>query len=361
MKRTILTSVLAFLLVSGAAAKEKPTYLNIKDLSVKGKIEGENITFTIDLTAEAKKARQEIALVSGDMVLLDVIEPKKDYDMRYDPAGRVYYMSLLRSGTRKVSADFAARPVAVEGGPWRESIFSIPASRMRKLEVECDRTDLEVLFPGALRLNREMRDGKLVITAILEPGRPFAVRWKPQVGELEGKLVLSSEANTIATASAGALRLDTLFVFDIAQGKLRELTFSVPDKVSVTQVHGAHIREWRIDGRTLSVILNRELTKQYALQIVSETALPKFPAEITLPVIQPRGGIRSGGHLAVGTDSAIHLMVQKTGGLSQIDGSAFRRIVLDREKPRHLPRSKVFYYVYASSPYQMEIKPGWPW
>ncbi len=364
MKRVSLALVCVTLMLCGSTAwgwgrKETAKPLEIRELSVKGEIEKENITFTLDFLAEIKRKDQEIPLVTGDMVLDSVVEPKKGYRVRYDKETKTYYLSLQRGGKQKVAVSFAARPVVMAEAQWRESQFSIPASRIRRLEVVCDRTDLEVRFPGALRLNRDIKDGKLVITAILGPGRPFAVRWKPQVGELEGKLVLSSTANTVALASPGALRLDTLFVFDISQGKLRELDFTVPKALSVTQVSGTHIRDWRIagegDAQKLSVILNRPLTKQYALQIISETVLPKFPCEVTVPVIEPQGGIRAGGNLSIGTDSAIQLMVKKTGGLSQVDASAFPRIVLDREHSRRLPRAKVFYYAHATSPYQLGL------
>jgi len=352
---------ISLLFLSGfVSAGQKEKDIEIKDLSIKGRIEGENITFNLDFAARVRRNQEMIGLVSGDLVLEAVSKPDKGYELKYDRELNTYYMSWDRAGTHEVSIDFAVRPIIVEKGPWREALFSIPASQVRKLEVVCDHTDLEIQFPGAMRLSREVKDGQLVATAILGPGLPFAVRWKPQVEKLDAKLVLSSQANTIANVSTGALKMDTLFVFDISQGRLKKLSFSVPQNLSVTQVRGRFIRDWQIEEkgkvRTLSVILNRALTDNYAMQILSEMVLPKFPIEIDLPVIEPERGIHAGGNLAVGTNSAIQLVVKQTAALSQIDAAMFPRIILDRKHPRPLPRSKTFFYTYATSPYQMKLK-----
>ena len=211
------------------------------------------------------------------------------------------------------------------------------------------------------RVERTREQDHLVVTAIAGPGKPFVVRWKPQVEPLDAKLVVSSEANTVATVSAAALRIDSLFVFDIAQGKLSELRFVLPRSLGVTQVRGADIRDWSVDdaagpGRLLKVSLVRPQAQQYALHIIAEQPLPPFPCALALPVIRPADGIRAGGHLAVGTSSAIQLQVRQTSGLSQIDTQAFPRVLMDRQHPRALPAAKAFYYSFAASPYQLQVK-----
>jgi len=334
--------------------------LKLSDVKVAGVIEGENISFKLDFSAEAKKAEQEIVLVSGFVVLKDVEAPVKGYRLRYDAGQHRYMMEWPRKGTYNTSVTFVALPKIGRDKAWREASFNIPVSRMRELEITCDRTDLEVKFPGALRVTRTIKDDKLVMTAILGPGLPFAVRWRPKVAELDAALVINSEANTIATIRAGALGLDSLYIFDIAQGKLREVKFELPETLNVTQVRGQFVRDWRIDGtgadRQLTVALNRAQIKEYALQIVSEMSLPKFPNAFDLPVIKPKGAIRASGHLALGTNSAIHMIVDNAAGLSQTEVAGFPRIVLDRKRPRRLPAAKAFYYTYASTPYRVHLK-----
>lgn len=66
------------------------------------------------------------------------------------------------------------------------------------------------------------------------PGKPFAIRWKPQVQELEAKLVSACDCNTVIVAAAGAIRLDSLFIFDVSQGRLEQLRFRVPAAYSAS-------------------------------------------------------------------------------------------------------------------------------
>ena len=356
---SVLAVVLLTSLSSVSYGREKGPPFSISDLNVKGSIEREHFSFGLTFQVEVKDRDHKVGLATGDLVLEGLVTPVRDAKVTYDPDARGYSLMFRKSGRYDVEASFAARPVLVEGGPWRESSFSVPSSQMRELELVCDRTDLEVEFPNALRLTRELRDGKLTMKAVLGPGQPFTVRWKPHVQEMEAKLVVSSEANTIVTAGVGTLRQDTVFVFSISQGRMSDLAFRVPPDLNVTEVRGEHIRDWRIEGdgeeRTLAVSLNLKQEAQYSLQLTSEMVLPEFPLEVALGTIEPIGGIRSAGHLAVGTNSAIHLVVQRTSALSQVDASDFPRIVLDSSRERPIPRNNTFYYSYASTPFQLGL------
>jgi hypothetical protein len=105
----------------------------------------------------------------------------------------------------------------------------------------------------------------------------------------------------------------------------------------------------------LQVVLSRPEARQYSLQVTAESVLPPFPADVELPVIEPKGGIRNGGALAVGTNSAVQLRIKQTGGLSQVDATAFPRLTSTPEQPRPLPQAKLFAYTFASTPYQMAL------
>ena len=372
LKRLLNTAIAALLCASSllaqpttqpAAPAETPT-VEVTAMTVKGRIEGENITFTIDVTAKAlpKVKAPALTLITGDLVLDETAGSPSGARVTYDPAARAYRAAWTQTpnGECKVTASFAARPRVVEQGAWREVEFGVPTSWLRQLEVACDRTDLEVQFPGAMRLERKTENEKLRITAIAGPGKPFVVRWKPRIEDLDAKLVVATQANTILTASTGVLRVDTLFVCDISQGKMKDLSFAVPEGLSVTQVRGAGIRDWQIaknekDGQILRVVLSQEQTQQYPIQVLAETPLPRFPAEIAAPVLIPTGGIRASGSVTVGTDSAIQLVVKQTSGLSQIEPAAFPRIMLQREAARTIPSGKAFFYTFAASPYQLKL------
>ena len=63
---TLMVLATIFATTSGAEPDRKFT---ISDLSVRGRIEGENIVFTLDFTADVKERRTRIPLVVGDVAL----------------------------------------------------------------------------------------------------------------------------------------------------------------------------------------------------------------------------------------------------------------------------------------------------
>ena len=360
MIRPIARAVCVLALLGVPALGADEPVVKITDVSLKGTIEGENITFELALTAEPEHRHPEFALISGDLVLEKVVNAGGKHEIRYDERARTYFISWRWSSTRKISLVFACRPAVVDKAGWREATFRIPAANARELSVVCDRPDLEISFPGAVRFERELVDGVLTASALLGPGRPFSVRWKPQVQELESKLVMSSEANSIVTAGTGALRINTLFVFNVSQGKLRKMRFGVPDDLSVTQVRSPSLQDWVIETeggkQILSVTLSREETRQHAVEVTSEVVLGDLPTEAVLPVIEPLEVIRSSGQIALGTNSALRLLVTEPRGISQVDAGGFPRMILDRAHPRTLPRANAFYYTYAAVPYHMKLR-----
>lgn len=341
-----------------------PTAPQIGAMRIEGAIDGRNIDFTLAFDIDHKNAAQTWPLIAGDVVLEDITAAGSPR-LEYNEAARTYELGWPRAGQYHVEATFAVRPTVLKSKDdlgWHEATFTVPASRVRELRIACDRTDLEVRFVGALRQQRAIEDGKLIVSAILGPGRPFVVRWKPQVQALDAALMLSSRTNTIARISPGALRLDSVFSFDIAQGKLDEVSFDVPAALSVTQVRGREIRDWRLgtdnagpNTRRLTVQLSRPQTGGYDIQIVAEQVLGQFPAQLAMPVITVAGEVRGSGHLAVGTDSAIQMIVKQTAGLSQIDAAAFPRDALDPQHVRALPTGNAFYYSFASTAYQLAL------
>ena len=338
--------------------KPKPQHFEIKDLLIDGSIDGENITFALKFDAEIERNNVEMPLIQGDVVLDQLTSPTDGYALRYETETKTYFIKFTQKGTYSVAGSFAVKAAKTDGGAWRISTFDVPASQVRRLSVTCDRQDLEVNFPHAMRVERNVANEQLTISAILGPGKPFAVKWKPQVQQLDAKLVASIDANILATISAAAVRVDHLMQVDIAQGKLEALKFKVPAGLSITQVRGPFIRDWTLTGkdndRVLTVTLNRPQSSRYALQVLTEAPLAKMPVELEMPVIQPLD-MRARGHVMIGTNSAIALVVGKTSGLNQVDNAAFPRITLDREHARALPSSKAFTYTFAGMPVEMNL------
>ena len=356
-----LITLLVLLSCSASAvlAKVPDDTTTVSDLSLSGLIDGRNITFTLSCDVETRQNDQRMALLAGDVVLDRIESPKGGYRIQYDPADKSYRIEWPRRGTRRLAVVFVVRPRVFKDTNWHEATFQVPASRYRRLQVVCARTDIQVQFPNAMRVERSVVDGRLVMTAVQGPGQDFQVRWKPHVQKLDAELVMSSEVNTIVTAGPAALRVDSLFEFDVSQGSVQNVTFDMPAGLRVTHVRGAHVRDWsvadEVDKAVLTVTLTEPQSEHYRIQVQAQIAIAGLPAEISVPAICPADGVRTGGQLAAGTNSAIALVVEDTSGLSQIDVSAFQRAVIDEQHPRPLPNGKGFYYNFAGGSYRMHL------
>lgn len=330
--------------------------ISVSDLKLQGEIEGENITFVLTLKAEVPK-NGVLPLVVGDVAYLDGKLPKRAELTR---EGGSYLLNFKSDGRYAVTFRFASR--AAKEGEWRKTGFSIPVSTIRKLSVVCDRPDLEVNFPGALNVTRQKaEDGKAEVTAFLGSGTAFDVRWKPEIRHLESDLAVACEANTIATTSVGALRMDTLFTYRVIQGRMNRMELDIPD-VNITQVRGEDIQTWQVEragtnGAKLVVVLGRPREDIYRLQVEYEMPLAKFPTSCRLPVLTPRNVMRTSGFLLVGTDNAVKLQVQKAAGLTQVDPAAFPEIDAGPDlKKRARPARTAFAYQYANMPFAVDLK-----
>lgn len=355
MKKLIPMLVVLLAAVAFAYGADERPGSYVSQLSLDGEIEGENITFTLQMEVDIQKRGTTLPLVAGDVAYLEGELPKKSELLR---DGNTYSLKFNRAGKRSILFRFASRPI--KEGDWRRTRFEIPAAGIRQLSVLCDRGDLELRFPGALDVKRETTPGGMLLaTAFLGVAGQFEVGWKPEVRKLDAELVVTCDANTVATASVGALRLDTILTYRVIQGRLEALTLGLPN-VNVTQVRGDNIQDWRIDrtdpGKPrLVVILSRPSEDSYRLQVESELVLAEFPCDFELPVFAPRNAIRSSGFVMIGTDSAIKMQIRKAAGVTQVDQESFPRVSFMEGAQRALPGRGLYAYQYASTPYTIEL------
>jgi len=343
-----------------AVPPDPSTGVEIAELQISGHIRGQQLALSLDFAVETKRAQRRIVLMQGDAVLEAPTKALGAARLDYDAEKQAYTMAWPKAGQYQVTTSFLALPQAEANSPWRQTTLQVPDARIRHIRLVSDRPDLEVQLPQALRVQHRIEQDQLVINAVLGPRQPLVVRWKPQVQLADAKLVLSSQANTIVDVRAGLLALDVVFDFQVAQGKIESLSFKVPAKLNITALDGLHIRNWTLtdpiqDERELVVELSRAQARQYQLYLRAEADVNQLPAEIEVPALEPRGGIRASGHLAVGTNSALQLVVLESAGLTQIDGAVFPRRQAPNAASRALPQAKAFFYMYAGSRYDLRL------
>lgn len=309
----------------------------------------------MELTVDVNRRGALLPVADGALVYTEGLLSDR---IKLQRLGTQYSLKFASRGEQKTKLTFAVAPE--RQGEWRQARFTIPETVVRQISMLCDREDLDIQFERAVQMDRRRNQaGQTEVVAYLTPGVPLNVRWKPLVRKLQGELAVTCDGTTVALATVGALKLNTLFTYRIVQGMLDKMTLTVPDQLNVTQVVGADIREWRLENlptgeRRLNVVLSRPQERIYTLRVEGERVLPAFPCKFDLPVVVPDHVIRANGFLLLGTDSAVKLMVGRAAGLSQIDPGAFPRGSKETAE-QALPARIAYAYQYAHMPFQMDI------
>ncbi len=335
-------------------AQDAAAQVTVRSLELQGVIRDDNAVFELTFNAQVAQAADRLLLLEGEVAVIE-FEPPPGVALERD--GDRFVLRFEDRGRNEIAIRFAARAARL-AEDWREVRFALPDALVRRVAVTGDRPDIEIAFEGVLPDVVEEGD-QPVFGGLLKPQQTFAMRWQYRARKLEGELVASCDANTIAIARVGVLRTDTLLTVHIAQGELREILLEIPETLNVTQVRGVDIREWRQESKTedtrlLRVTLNRPKDTVYHLGIDAEIVLPEFPATFDFPVLVPQQMIRTGGALLVGTDSAVRLIVGRIAGATQVDQAAYPRAAMPFVE-RLYPERIVFAAQYANVPFTLQL------
>lgn len=332
--------------------KEMPP-AQVDEVFLTGRLEGSQLELTVQCEAVTEQAKQSLVLLEGPAVL-KTLEEQEVYEswMTYQADTGQYVVTWPQAGRHALNAKFMVQSTGLPGSGQRQASVHVASARVRHIELVLDRADLDVVLPRALQVTRTEDQGQVTLRAILGPHEPFAVQWKPQVTLDHAKLVSSCQINTIVSVRSGLLHLDTLFEYQVAQGRLETLQFTVPDGLRVTALEGEFLRNWTLNDGRLTVELSRVQDRAYQVRIQAEVGTDALPLDVNVPAITPLGGVRTSGHLAVGTSSALQLVVKEAAGLTQIDGAGFPRV---HAQVRPVPQGKVFFYAHGGPEYGLRL------
>ena len=331
-----------------------------------GEVEGGNVVFSLELGFEDLERGESLEVLRGAVTVLSSSLPKDVELMRLEDVYSVRRTDLGWWGRRvvagKVRVTFAARAVLEEGGRFRTR-FDLPVLPVRSVSVRMDDPSLEVWMGapgwGAVPLKLKGGEGDGVVPVMLPPLPGFWLSWQPDVRLAKSDLVASCDVNTVAVVNPGALRVDSLFAYQIAQGQMSELVIRSEDlgvrRLNVLSVAGADIQDWRVEGDVLRVQLTRAQKGAYLLHVLCEQSLPAFPCPVGLPVLEPLGMIRVGGDVLLGTDSAVKLQVASSVGLTQVEAAAFTVRDFPDRSVRKAPARGVFVWQYAALPFMLGL------
>ncbi len=288
-----------------------------------GKAGEEAAVFQASLRVDVLKAKGwvSVPVLPGQVALRKATLGGRDAPLYFD--GGWYYLVTDKKGPLDLQVEFAVSAFESAG----EHGFSFPLPRAAAMEVELsvpgkDLLDFEVA--GAQQVQTSERGGDRVMKALLPAKGNLAVTWRkaadqPDAAEPEKAVQarLYAEHHALIGVAEGVLTGSSAIHYSILHAGVDTLRFSLPLDVTLLDVKGKGVGEWKLSevgGRKqVDVQLNFEATGTYTLQVDYERALPENGGQVLVPDLQVSDVERVKGW--VGVDARSNLEIQ--AGASQ--------------------------------------------
>ncbi len=161
---------------------------------------------------------------------------------------------------------------------------------------------------------------KRVVEATLPATGNLSIRWQREIPETEKKEArVYSEVYTLMSVGEGVLRATTSVQNTILFAGVDSLNYAVPKGMTVLDVEGPGIRDWKVsaDGK-LRVLLNFEAEGSYGLVVRMEQAQTKSAA-VDAPILVPEGSERTKGWLGVESSGNLEIEEKAVGDATAVD------------------------------------------
>jgi hypothetical protein len=177
------------------------------------------------------------------------------------------------------------------------------------------RDDLDFVVANA-RIQRDRTDGgKRIVEATLPSTGSLSIRWQREIPEAKKQEPrVYAEVYTLVGLSDGLMRATTTIHHTILFAGKEKLQVKVPEGMTVLEVQGAGIRDWKQgDKGSLDVLLNYAAEGAYPLTVVMEKSVGQDVRDVEAPLCVPLGvermkgwvGVESRGNLEIGAGDVV--------------------------------------------------------
>jgi len=260
-----------------------------------GKITKDGAEFGMEMQIRIlqEKGWKRIPVLPVQVAIQSVQLPDKSY---LSPAGSFYELITEKSGDLTFKANFAVA-VQEQSGTSRVS-FARPRSSSCMLELAIDQKNLDVNVEKAQMAIKKEDSNATLMLAALPPEAPVNIFWERAAKEIE-KIPpkIYTETRTLAAIGEGMVTCRERINFSILHTGIRELNLSVPQGVSILEVTGTRVRDWRVKDGSLLVMLDFEAIGGYSLEVSYEKMMSG--EQVQIPLLNASDAVREKGFIGV--------------------------------------------------------------
>ncbi|MGE0269508.1 MAG: hypothetical protein AB7S78_13745 [Candidatus Omnitrophota bacterium] len=270
--------------------------------------------------------RTQIPLVSSNVGLIDVTVNKgSSFVMNFN--GK-YYLIMHKKGKYTLEIEYLIKAQRErEHGPGSFQVDVIPAP-ISQFEFDIAEKGVQIFIEPAIKVEQDVQADKTVAWAVMPNTSSISVRWtkalpkeKIETVELEPKVY--AETATHSSVGGGIIHSQTYLNYSILQAEVSSFRVALPEDVSVLNVIGADMRDWKINAQEgvqyLDVFLNFGRKGDYGLTITYEKNITEGSGVAQMPWVRAMGVEREIGYYGVAASTNVELAVKNKDKTTQID------------------------------------------
>lgn len=241
--------------------------------------------------------------------------------------------AVLSHPGRSVLVLEIALPVASAAG--NESI-SLPAanSGVTRASVDLVRQGVDVQVEGGLLSEKSETSTSNKWVAYGHGNEPLTFTWRRKTEDHRATQPLRLRDSLTELVSLGE---DSTAIYgevnlDVIQGEAREVRLELPPTITINQVLGAMVSDWRVANGQLTVMFLEPVEQAAKFVVNGEARLPR-DGEVTIPLLRLLNSERETGGVAVEVLGAGEIKDLKSKGLEEADATDLGDTVASRQSP----------------------------
>ncbi|MBF0385967.1 MAG: hypothetical protein HQL27_08870 [Candidatus Omnitrophica bacterium] len=273
-----------------------------------------------------KEGWTQIPLVPNTVGLVDA-KVNKGKSFIINQGGK-YYLMIDKAGRYSLEIEFLIKANRErEGGPGSFNVDIMPAP-LAQFEFITSEKEVQTFIEPSIKVETSQEGEKTVSWAIMPNTSNVNVRWTKAlpkeditVVQLEPKAY--AQVSTNSSVGGGVIKNLSQVDYSILQAEVSSLRLAFPEDVSILNVSGNNLRDWKPlkkDGvQYLEIFLNYGIKGNYTLSVEYEKNIGEGSQVVEAPWIRAVGVERENGFYGIAASTNVELAVKSKQNATEID------------------------------------------
>lgn len=225
-------------------------------------------------------------------------------------------LHLSRPGRSTLSLEIVVVPEAAG----RDVTLSLPASTaaITRVALALPGATHDVTATGGVVWGRDTTSAGTTWTVHGQPATPLVLAWATRVEDARSTLPLrvGTRLDTTVAVRDALMQIVTGVTLEVRQGTARDVIVDVPPGVTVTNVGGPAVDDWRIEGAGVRVVFIDPVTATTAFAVQADAPAPG--GAVSVPLLRVRDAERETGAIVIDVGNEAEVTGATTAGLDPL-------------------------------------------